>query len=133
MVDTRRRTCNTAILAGLEAHGALREVLLTFEASAQLLWAQLGKENDPGEKGALSHGLFDLLMSLTRFMEQIVSAGLLLATPSSAQLLVQPVQGASKPPAKDPESFLLALQQDVLDVVLPIWATRCLQRALRRS
>jgi hypothetical protein len=124
VVDTRRRTCNTAILAGLEAHGAIREVLLTFEASAQLLWAQLGREAEPGEKGkqgALSHGLFDLLLSLTRFTEQIVNAQLLLTPASSAQLLVQPVQGAAKPPAKDPESFVLGLQQDVLDVVLQIW------------
>lgn len=125
VVDVRRRTCNTAILGGLDALGAIQEVLLTFEASAQLLWAQLAKAGDFGEKGAaaweLSHGLFDLLLSLTRFVEQIVNAQLLLAPTSSLQLMIQPVQGAVKPPAKDAESFVLALQQDVLDVVLPIW------------
>ncbi|KAL3503633.1 hypothetical protein ACH5RR_038082, partial [Cinchona calisaya] len=134
--DGRRRTCYTVMINNFYAYGTFKELLMTFEATSQLLWtlpyslpASGVDHAKNAEEGKLSHNswLLDTLKSYCRLLEYFINSALLLSptSASQAQLLVQPVAvGLSIglfPVPKDPEVFVRMLQSQVLDVVLPIW------------
>lgn len=134
--DNRRRTCYTVMINNFYVHGTFKELLMTFEATSQLLWnlpcslPVSGVDHEKSaEDGKLSHSpwLLDTLQNYCRLLEYFVNSTLLLSptSASQAQLLVQPVAvGLSIglfPVPKDPEVFVRMLQSQVLDVVLPIW------------
>lgn len=134
--DSRKRSCNTALVNSFYVNGAFKELLTTFKASSQLLWTlpcslptiELDKENVAGA-ARMSHNswLLDTLQNYCRLFEYFVNSSLLLSPSSTsmAQLLVQPVAsglslGLFVVP-RDPELFVQMLQSQVLDVILPIW------------
>uniref|UniRef100_A0A7I4AEX4 HECT-type E3 ubiquitin transferase n=1 Tax=Physcomitrium patens TaxID=3218 RepID=A0A7I4AEX4_PHYPA len=133
--DSRRRTCNTVLLNNLYGHGTITELLKTFAATSQLLWtlpqssggssmeseSAKSKAERPEDKSAANSWLMDTLRSYARLMEHLVTSSLLLTPSSMAQVLLQPVAGASEPLAKDPEAFVRSLQAQVLEVILPVW------------
>ncbi|KAL3508356.1 hypothetical protein ACH5RR_027757 [Cinchona calisaya] len=133
--DSRRRTCYTVMINNFYVNGTFKELLMTFEATSQLLWnlpcllPVSGVDHEKSEEGKLSHSswLLDTLQNYCRLLEYFVNSALLLSptSASQAQLLVQPVAvGLSIglfPVPKDPEVFVRMLQSQVLDVVLPIW------------
>ncbi|KAL2343611.1 hypothetical protein Fmac_004896 [Flemingia macrophylla] len=134
--DSRRRSCYTGMVNNFYVHGTFKELLMTFEATSQLLWTlpyslplsdmDVGKK---GEGGKMSHNtwLLDTLQSYCRLLEYFVNSSLLLSPTSTSQadLLVQPVAvGLSIglfPVPRDPEVFVRMLQSQVLDVILPVW------------
>ncbi|CAA6672443.1 unnamed protein product [Spirodela intermedia] len=133
--DSRRRSCNTAIVNSFYVNGTFKELLTTFEATSQLLWTlpysipmsgpDQGKATD---RNKLSHSswLLDTLKSYCHLLGYFANSSLLLSpSPSQAQLLVQPVAdglsiGLFSVP-RDPEAFVRILQSQVLDVIFPIW------------
>lgn len=133
--DSRRRSCNTAIVNSFYVNGTFKESLTTFEATSQLLWTlpysipmsgpDQGKATD---RNKLSHSswLLDTLKSYCHLLGYFANSSLLLSpSPSQAQLLVQPVAaglsiGLFSVP-RDPEVFVRILQSQVLDVIFPIW------------
>lgn len=129
--DNRKRMCNTAVVNCFYAHGTIKSLLTTFEATGHLLWtvpftSQRGMEteNDKGnENDKLEHApwLLETLRSYCKLLEYLVNSSLLLTVPSASQLLVQPVVGGSFTVPRDPEVFVRTLQAQVLYAVLPIW------------
>lgn len=130
--DNRKRMCNTAVVNCFYAHGTIKSLLTTFEATGHLLWtlpfmSQRGMEteNEKGiENDKLEHApwLLETLRSYCRLLEYLVNSSLLLTVPSASQLLVQPVVGGSVTVPRDPEVFVRTLQAQVLNAVLPIWS-----------
>ncbi|KAH7660208.1 E3 ubiquitin-protein ligase HUWE1 protein [Dioscorea alata] len=135
--DSRRRTCNTALVNSFYVNGTFKELLTTFEATSQLLWnlpcslpssgTDQGKANDENK---LSHSLWLLvtLQSYCQLLECFVNSSLLLSptSPSQGQLLVQPAAtglsiGLFSVP-KEPEMFVRMLQSQVLNVILTVWS-----------
>ncbi|KAJ7557451.1 hypothetical protein O6H91_05G127400 [Diphasiastrum complanatum] len=134
LFDSRRRTCNTVIVNNLYAHGVIKKLLISFQATSQLLGTgsqstgspmdtESGKtEGEKIEDKVEPHAwLMETLQSYVKLLEQLVTSSLLLTPPSAAQLLVQPVEGGTVPLTKDPEVFVRAIQAQVLEVVLPVW------------
>ncbi|KAG9448576.1 hypothetical protein H6P81_008541 [Aristolochia fimbriata] len=133
--DSRRRSCNTALVNNFYVHGTFKELLTTFEATSQLLWTlpysvpTTGVDQGKATEGnKLSHSLWllDTLQSYCRLLEYFVNSALLLSPSSSSQiqLLVQPAAGLSIglfSVPRDPEVFVRMLQSQVLDVILPVW------------
>ncbi|KAK6947097.1 HUWE1/Rev1, ubiquitin binding region [Dillenia turbinata] len=135
-LDSRRRTCYSAMINNFYVHGTFKELLTTFEATSQLLWTlpypvpSPGMDNEKaGEGSKLSHSswLLETLQSYCSVLEYFVNSALLLSASSASQsqLVVQPVQvGLSIglfPVPRDPEVFVCMLQSQVLDVILPVW------------
>ncbi|OMP04235.1 hypothetical protein COLO4_09844 [Corchorus olitorius] len=135
-LDSRRRTCYTAMVNNFYVHGTFKELLTTFEATSQLLWtlpcslpAQGTEHEKAGEANKIVHSswLLDTLQSYCRVLEYFVNSTLLLFgnSGSQTQLLVQPVAAGLSiglfPVPRDPETFVRMLQSQVLDVILPIW------------
>ncbi|BFI34167.1 E3 ubiquitin-protein ligase HUWE1 [Marchantia polymorpha subsp. ruderalis] len=133
--DSRRRTCNTVLVNNLFAHGGIKQLLVTFEATSQLLWrvpqasgSPMDTENGKPEssdkvedKSDSNSWLLDTLRNYARLLEHLVTSSFLLFPTSMAQHLVQPVEGGTETVPKDSEAFIRALQAQVLEVVLPVW------------
>ncbi|KAJ4975986.1 hypothetical protein NE237_001092 [Protea cynaroides] len=134
--DSRRRTCNTALVNNFYVHGTFKELLTTFEATSQLLWTlpysippSVIDQEKAVEASKLSHNmwLFDTLQNYCRMLDYFVNSALLLSptSASQAQLLVQPVAAGLSiglfPVPRDPEVFVRMLQSQVLDVIIPVW------------
>ncbi|XP_076889696.1 E3 ubiquitin-protein ligase UPL1-like [Bidens hawaiensis] len=131
--DSRRRICYTVMINNFYVQGTFKELLNTFEATSQLLWAlpfsasTSGNENNDGSKLSHSKWLLDTLQSYCRLLGFFVNSSFLLPlnSASQAQLLVQPVAvGLSIglfPVPRDPDAFVRMLQSQVLDVILPVW------------
>ncbi|KAL2630710.1 hypothetical protein R1flu_015396 [Riccia fluitans] len=129
--DSRRRTCNTVLVNHLSAHGGIKQLLTTFEATSQLLWSvpqafgsPMDTENGSEkaeDKADTNSWLTDTLKSYARLLEHLVTSSFLLTPTSMAQHLVQPVEGWTEPVPKDPEAFVRTLQAQVLEVILPLW------------
>ncbi|KAG6513969.1 E3 ubiquitin-protein ligase UPL1-like isoform X1 [Zingiber officinale] len=131
----RRRTCNSALVNSFYVNGTFKELLTTFVATSQLLWAmpftvpasRLGQENTVVEKASHRSWLLDTLQTYCCLLEYYVNSSLLLSSDASSdtQLLVQPVAAGLSiglfPVPKDPQLFVRILQSQVLDVILPIW------------
>ncbi|KAL3688671.1 hypothetical protein R1sor_014980 [Riccia sorocarpa] len=129
--DSRRRTCNTVLVNHLYAHGGIKQLLVTFEATSHLLWSVPQPSGSPmdtengaekvEDKADSNSWLTDTLKSYARLLEHLVTSSFLLTPTSMAQHLVQPVEGGTEPVPKDPEAFVRSLQAQVLEVVLPVW------------
>ncbi|XP_073123872.1 E3 ubiquitin-protein ligase UPL1-like isoform X2 [Henckelia pumila] len=131
--DSQNHILYSSMINNFYVHGTFKELLTTFEATSQLLWTlpcaistsgldldKLGEGGKPSE----SSWLFDTLQSFCCELEYFVNSGLLLSSTSASQLLVQPIAVGlslgSFPVPKDPETFILMLQSQVLEVVHPI-------------
>ncbi|CAM6105472.1 unnamed protein product [Calypogeia fissa] len=130
--DSRRRTCSTVLVNNLLGHGALKQLFVTFAATTQLLWrasrnshspmeTESVKSEKPEDKSDCNTWLSDTLRNYSRLLEHLVTSSLLLIPSSMAQLLVQPVVGGSELVPKEPDTFIRALQAQVLEVALPVW------------
>lgn len=131
--DSRRRSCNSALVNSFYVNGTFKEVLTTFEATSQLLWtlpfSSPAAVTDGGSSiNHVSHNswLLDTLQSYCKLIEYYVNSTFLLSPSSSHnQLLVQPIVSELSinlfPVPSDPESFFCMLQSQVLDAVLPVW------------
>lgn len=134
--DSRRHSCNTALVNSFYANGTFKEILTTFAATSQLLWTLPLSVPTPGhdqeisvEESKVSHSswLVDTVQSYCRLLECHVNASLLLSPtpPSQVQLLVQPVAAGLSiglfPIPREPEMFVRLLHSQVLDVILPVW------------
>ncbi|XP_038983602.1 E3 ubiquitin-protein ligase UPL1-like isoform X2 [Phoenix dactylifera] len=132
--DSRRQTCNTALVNSFYVNGTFKELLTTYEATSQLLWTlpfsipTSGSDQGPSvDERKHSSWLLDTLQSYCRLLEYHVNSSSLLSptSASQSQLLVQPVAAGlsinlfSVP--RDPEAFVRMLQSQVLDVILPVW------------
>ncbi|XP_025799931.1 E3 ubiquitin-protein ligase UPL1-like isoform X2 [Panicum hallii] len=134
MFDSRRRSCNSALVNSFYVNGTFKEVLTTFEATSQLLWtlpfsvpaAGTDQGSSIGEKASHNSWLLDTLQSYCKLLEYYVNSTFLLSPSSSHnQLLVQPIVTELSinlfPVPSEPESFVRMLQSQVLDAVLPVW------------
>lgn len=134
--DNRRRICYTAMINNFYVHGTFKELLTTFEATSQLLWAPPFSFPSPGtdnhevvEDNKLYRNmwLIETLQIYCGLLDYFVNSGLVLSSTSASQsqLLVQPVAvGLSIglfPVPKDPKVFVCMLQSQVMEVILPIW------------
>ncbi|KAG0451466.1 hypothetical protein HPP92_026406 [Vanilla planifolia] len=134
--DSRRRSCSAALVNSFYVNGTFKEILMTFEATSQLLWTLPFPFLNPihqqvtfvdGSKSSENCWILDTLQRYCRLLEYHVSSSLLLSpsAPSQAQLLVQPVATGLSiglfPIPRDPEAFVRMLQSQVLNVILPIW------------
>ncbi|CAL5075279.1 unnamed protein product [Urochloa decumbens] len=134
MFDSRRRSCNSALVNSFYVNGTFKEVLTTFEATSQLLWtlpfsvpaAGTDQGSSVNEKVSHNSWLLDTLQSYCKLLEYYVNSTFLLSPSSSHnQLLVQPIVTELSinlfPVPSEPESFVCMLQSQVLDAVLPVW------------
>ncbi|RLN36122.1 E3 ubiquitin-protein ligase UPL1-like [Panicum miliaceum] len=132
--DSRRRSCNSALVNSFYVNGTFKEVLTTFEATSQLLWtlpfsvpaAGTDQGSSVSEKASHNSWLLDTLQSYCKLLEYYVNSTFLLSPSSSHnQLLVQPIVTELSinlfPVPSEPESFVRMLQSQVLDAVLPVW------------
>ncbi|CAN6195336.1 unnamed protein product [Urochloa humidicola] len=132
--DSRRRSCNSALVNSFYVNGTFKEVLTTFEATSQLLWtlpfsvpaAGTDQGSSVNEKVSHNSWLLDTLQSYCKLLEYYVNSTFLLSPSSSHnQLLVQPIVTELSinlfPVPSEPESFVRMLQSQVLDAVLPVW------------
>ncbi|XP_031403999.1 E3 ubiquitin-protein ligase UPL1-like isoform X2 [Punica granatum] len=134
--DSRRRTCYASMINNFYVHGTFKELLMTFEATSQLLWTLPYSAPAPAtdhdkvvEETRLSHStwLRDTLQSYCRELEYFVNSAFLISptSTSQAQQLIQPVTTGLSiglfPVPRDPEVFVQLLQSQVLDVILPVW------------
>lgn len=130
--DSRRRSCNSAIVNSFYVNGTFKELLTTFEATSQLLWTlpfsvpTTGSDQASSISEKVSHNswLLDTLQSYCKLLEYYVNSSFLLS-PSHNQLLVQPMVTELSinlfPVPSEPESFVRILQSQVLEAVLPVW------------
>lgn len=134
--DSRRRTCYASMVNNFYVHGTFKELLMTFEATSQLLWtppysapASASDHEKLVEETRLSHSswLRDTLQSYCHELEYFVNSTFLISPTSNsqAQQLTQPVTTGLSiglfPVPRDPEVFVQMLQSQVLDVILPVW------------
>ncbi|KAL6863751.1 hypothetical protein ACP4OV_016654 [Aristida adscensionis] len=131
--DSRRRSCNSALVNSFYVNGTFKEVLTTFEATSQLLWtvpfSTASASSDQGSSiSEVSHNswLLDTLKSYCKLLEYYVNSTFLLGPSSSHnQLLVQPMVTELSinlfPVPLEPESFVRMLQSQVLEAILPVW------------
>ncbi|KAK4751569.1 hypothetical protein SAY87_005051 [Trapa incisa] len=134
--DSRRRTCYASMINNFYVHGTFKELLMTFEATSQLLWtppySAVSSSSDHGkivEENKLSHdtSLGDTLQIYCRELEYFVNSTFLISPASSSQTqqLTQPISTGLSiglfPVPRDPEVFVQMLQSQVLDVILPVW------------
>ncbi|KAL6600606.1 hypothetical protein ACP70R_045406 [Stipagrostis hirtigluma subsp. patula] len=132
--DSRRRSCNSALVNSFYVNGTFKEVLTTFEATSQLLWtvpfstpaAGADHGSSIGDKVSHNSWLLDTLKSYCKLLEYYVNSTFLLAPSSSHnQLLVQPIVTELSinlfPVPSEPESFVRMLQSQVLEAILPVW------------
>ncbi|KAK4767786.1 hypothetical protein SAY87_002927 [Trapa incisa] len=134
--DSRRRTCYTSMVNNFYVHGTFKELLMTFEATSQLLWtlpystaASSSDHEKMAEENKLSHDtwLRDTLQIYCRELEYFVNCSFLISPTSSSQSqqLTQPISTGLSiglfPVPRDPEVFVQMLQSQVLDVILPVW------------
>lgn len=134
--DSRRRTCYASMVNNFYVHGTFKELLMTFEATSQLLWtlpysapASSSDHEKLVEENRLSHDtwLRDTLQSYCRELEYFVNSTFLISPTSNSQTqqLTQPISTGLSiglfPVPRDPEVFVQMLQSQVLDVILPVW------------
>lgn len=124
----RQESCNPVLLNSFYAHGVIKSVLTTFDATSQLLWTVMqtpammetemkqSDNNDESDKA----WIFGTLITYAGLMDHLVRPACILASPSS-HFLVQPVADGVVSLPKDPENLVKALQSQVLKVVRPIW------------
>ncbi|XP_062199173.1 E3 ubiquitin-protein ligase UPL1-like isoform X2 [Phragmites australis] len=133
-LDSRRRSCSSALVNSFYVNGTFKEVLTTFEATSQLLWTlpfsipATGTDHVSSISDKVSHSswLLDTLQSYCKLLDYYVNSTFLLSPSSSHnQLLVQPIVTELSinlfPVPSEPESFVHMLQSQVLEAVLPVW------------
>ncbi|XP_044475509.1 E3 ubiquitin-protein ligase UPL2-like isoform X2 [Mangifera indica] len=121
---------NPILLNCLYGHGVVQSVLMTFEATSQLLFAlnRAGTspmETDDGnvkqdEKNADHPWIYGPLASYGKLMDHIVTSSFILS-PFTRYLLSQPLISGDMPFPRDAETFVKVLQSMVLKAVLPVW------------
>lgn len=129
--DSKRHVCNTAMVNSFHVYGTIKELLISFKATSELLWtlpqvSLLIMETEhvkQSEYNKLEHSswLLETLQSYFRLLEHLVNSSTLLSPSSLPQLLVQTVAGESCSVPGDPEAFVHMLQAQVLDAVLHVW------------
>lgn len=129
--DNRRHVCNTAMVTNFHAYGTIKELLISFKATSELLGtlpqvSLLIMETEhvkQREYDKLEHSswLLETLQSYCRFLEHLVNSSMLLSRSSVLQLLAETVSGGSCSAPRDPEAFVHMLQAQVLDAVLHLW------------
>eukprot|EP01018_Ginkgo_biloba_P030617 Gb_17424 [translate_table: standard] len=130
IIVDRQDVCNSVLLNRLYAHGVIKSILTTFEATCQLLWTvvqtPVSRETEWPKLKQLEHNdesdnswIFHTLISYAGFMDHLVTPACILVPPR-AHLLVQPAVEGTVSFSK-PEKFAKALQSQVLKVVRPVW------------
>ncbi|KAI9201569.1 hypothetical protein LWI28_025432 [Acer negundo] len=127
----RPDSCNPILLNCLYGHGVVQSVLMTFEATSQLLFAvnrvpTSPMETDDGnikqeEKEDADHAwIYGPLASYGKLMDHMVTSSYILS-PFTKHLLAQPLINGDIPFPRDAETFVKVLQSMVLKAVLPVW------------
>ncbi|KDO81247.1 hypothetical protein CISIN_1g000014mg [Citrus sinensis] len=127
----RPESCNPILLNCLYGHGVVQSVLMTFEATSQLLFAvnrtpASPMETDDGnvkqdEKEDADHAwIYGPLASYGKLMDHMVTSSFILS-PFTRHLLSQPLINGDIPFPRDAETFVKMLQSMVLKAVLPVW------------
>ncbi|KAH7567631.1 hypothetical protein JRO89_XS07G0108400 [Xanthoceras sorbifolium] len=127
----RPDSCNPILLNCLYGHGVVQSVLMTFEATSQLLFAvnrapTSPMETDDGnikqeEKEDADHAwIYGPLASYGKLMDHMVTSSYILS-PFTKHLLSQPLINGDIPFPRDAETFVKVLQSMVLKAVLPVW------------
>ncbi|KAF8750432.1 hypothetical protein HU200_012382 [Digitaria exilis] len=128
--DSRRRSCNSALVNSFYVNGTFKEVLTTFEATSQLLWTlpfavPSAGTNQGSSISEVSHNswLLDTLQSYCKLLGYYVNSTILLSPSTSHNLLLVATELSINlyPVPSEPESFVRMLQSQVLDAVLPVW------------
>lgn len=126
----RPDSCNPILLNCLYGHGVVQSVLMTFEATSQLLFAVRNPaspmETDDvnvkqEEKEDADHAwIYGPLASYGKLMDHMVTSSFILS-PFTRHLLSQPLINGEIPFPRDAETFVKMLQSMVLKAVLPVW------------
>ncbi|KAH9287706.1 hypothetical protein KI387_031823 [Taxus chinensis] len=128
VIVDRQESCNPVLLNSFYAHGVIKSVIETFEATSQLLWTVMQttsmmetelKQCEQNE-GSDKAWIFGTLITYAGLMDHLVRPACILASTSS-HFLVQPVANGDLSLPKDPENFAKVLQSQVLKVVRPVW------------
>ncbi|GLJ53784.1 hypothetical protein SUGI_1147870 [Cryptomeria japonica] len=128
VIVDRQESCNPVLLNSFYAHGVIKSLLTTFEATGQLLWTVMQtpsmmetevKEQEHKDESDKAW-IFSTLVTYAGLMDHLVRPTSILAS-NSSQFLVQPVAGGDFSLPKDPESFAKVLQSQVLKAVRPLW------------
>ncbi|XP_044510273.1 E3 ubiquitin-protein ligase UPL2-like isoform X2 [Mangifera indica] len=127
----RPDSCNPILLNCLYGHGVVQSVLMTFEATSQLLFAlnrahTSPMETDDGnvkqdEKEDADHAwIYGPLACYGKLLDHMVTSSFILS-PFTRHLLSQPLINGDIPFPRDAETFVKVLQSMVLKAVLPVW------------
>ncbi|CAN4122413.1 unnamed protein product [Withania somnifera] len=124
-------SCNAVILNCLYGRGVIQSVLITFEATSQLLFAVNRSPTSPmetdethtrqdGVEDADRSWIYGPLGSYGKLMDHLATSSLILS-PFTKHLFTQPLISGDIPFPRDEETFVKVLQSMVLKTVLPVW------------
>ncbi|XP_031279241.1 E3 ubiquitin-protein ligase UPL2-like isoform X1 [Pistacia vera] len=127
----RPDSCNPILLNCLYGHGVVQSVLMTFEATSQLLFTLNRARTSPmeiddgtvkqGEKEDADHAwIYGPLANYGKLMDHMVTSSFILSS-FTRHLLSQPLINGDIPFPRDAETFVKVLQSMVLKAVLPVW------------